>query len=275
MTPALRRLYDSCLVAFALSVVFRRAALGSGLSLEGGVVAAQGVLVLALTWIHALARGGLRNALALAFSAMGISLAAEWIGASRGWIFGSYGYSDVLGWRIAGQVPLMIPLAWYLLAYLAHAMTRMALPRSSGRGPRIFFAASALCAWDFLLEPICVASGAWDWVEGGAYFGRIPLSNFAGWFGVSAAIFALSDRLENAAAGQVREDWMATHDRWRYSAPVPMCLALTTLLVVFAVDLGRVGEALVGALVTLPYPALAALGWARRCHSLRAHAATP
>ena len=247
----------------------RRVLLGADLSLEGGAVIFQWALVMALTLIHALARSGPRNAMLLGLTALLLSLAAEWLGASAGWIFGSYEYSDLLGYRIAGQVPVFIPLAWYVLAYLSDAMTEMALPRSAGVAARVLFAALALTSWDFLFDPICVAFGAWSWVGGGAYFGSIPIGNFIGWYGVSATIFATYYWLR----GPHRDERMLADDPLRYAAPIFMHLLTAALLVVFALDLCRAGEAVVGLLVLLPYPALAAAGFLSRRQSLRARAA--
>ena len=237
--------------------------------MEGGAVMFQWALVMALTMIHAFARCGPRNAIVFALIALSLSLGAEWLGASEGWIFGSYEYSDLLGYRIAGQVPVFIPMAWYVLAYLSDALAEMALPRSTGFVARVLFAALALTSWDFLFDPICVAFGAWSWVGGGAYFGNIPISNFIGWYGVSATVFAVY----YAVRRPYLEATMFADEPLRYTAPIFMHLLITALLVVFAIDLERAGEAVVGLFVLLPYPALAAAGLASRRHSRRASAA--
>lgn len=270
LSRAWRRAYDAAFLLFLLTVIGRRVALGSELALEGKIVVFQGVLVLILTAIHALARTGPRRALALFLVAAGFSLVAEWLGATKGWIFGSYDYSDVLGVRLFGEVPLLIPAAWYVLAYLADALATLSLPPTASKLLKLLYAALVLTAWDFLFDPICVTIGGWTWEGGGAYFGHIPISNFVGWFGVSLAIFAAYGRGKDESE---RETRMARSDPWRYGAPILMYGAITGLMAFFAIQLGRVGEAVVGILVAAPVLLLAANGYVRTLGQ-RATAAT-
>jgi putative membrane protein len=260
MTPALRRWYDALLLAFLVSVITRRAFLGGEVSLTGTIVLVQGGIVLALTWLHACAREGLLRAFQLLAITLTLSFGAEWLGASRGWIFGSYDYGTLLGTHIAGEVPILIPLAWYVLAYLADALASLSLPQSASWG-RVAYAALALTAWDFLFDPICVSLGAWTWEGGGAYFGYIPLSNFGGWYLVSFIIFALYRLWAPSHQKHEREDRFARLDPLRFGAPIPLYFGLTALMVLFAVQLELMAEALVGAAAALPIIILASHGY--------------
>lgn len=111
-----------------------------------------------------------------------IGFAVEWVGVVVGMPFGSYHYTDALAPRIAG-VPLVMGAAWLVL---------FAYARQMARSPWI--AAAWMTAIDLVIDPLAAnALGFWTWDNPGPYYG-IPWSNFAGWFGVSLALFAIVRR---------------------------------------------------------------------------------
>jgi lycopene beta-cyclase len=126
------------------------------------------------------------------FSGFAIAWLFEHLGSQFGFLFGNYSYTDLLGIKLGG-VPIIIPVAWFMMLYPAW-VTAGFLTRNThgviGALVRIVLGAGAMTAWDLSLDPRWVADGAWVWHNGGAYFG-IPLSNFAGWFVTAALIFAV------------------------------------------------------------------------------------
>lgn len=46
-----------------------------------------------------------------------VSLIFESIGVATGWIFGAYSYTEHLGAKFRGLVPIIIPLAWFMVSY--------------------------------------------------------------------------------------------------------------------------------------------------------------
>lgn len=149
-------------------------------------------------------RGPLRSALML-FASFAIALTTEYLGSTYGLIFGRYDYTDNLGPKVLGKVPVIIPIAWFMMLYPAWNATDLLIRRWAKRGSwlamrdlpasriarplaHIVMAALAMTAWDLSLDPRMVADGNWIWPDGGAYFG-IPLSNYAGWFITSALIY--------------------------------------------------------------------------------------
>jgi hypothetical protein len=117
--------------------------------------------------------------------------------------FGSYDYTGTLGAEILG-VPLVVPLAWTMMAYPALLVARRL---AAGRVAVAVVGAWALTAWDVFLDPQMVDAGHWTWahprpslpgVDG------IPLSNFAGWFLVSLVLLAVLDRVLGDAPGDPR-----------------------------------------------------------------------
>ncbi len=116
-----------------------------------------------------------------AISAVIVALFAwllEFIGSSTGFPFGDYTYTAALQPQI-GHVPLLIPLAWFMMLPVAWAVAELIV----GRGNRLRFvlvSALAFTAWDLFLDPQMVGWGYWIWHEPSGYFG-IPWSNYLGW----------------------------------------------------------------------------------------------
>jgi len=119
------------------------------------------------------------------------SYLAELLGSSTGIPFGKYHYTELLQPQLMG-VPLLIPLAWLMMLPPAWAIAEIILQRQpttnflSNIGYALF-SALAFTAWDLFLDPQMVSWGFWVWEIPGQYFG-IPLSNYLGWFVISALI---------------------------------------------------------------------------------------
>lgn len=159
---------------------------------------AMPLLMTGFALAHMLAQyGGWRGA-AMALSAFGISLAAEIIGVSTGWLFGDYVYTERLGPKAFDLVPWLIPCAWLMILYPAWEITRHA---SVSRLVRPVLAALAITAYDLSLDPRMVADGYWIWHGGGFYFG-VPFSNFVGWFVTAWAIGIVWDWLTHPGGTQ-------------------------------------------------------------------------
>ncbi len=107
-----------------------------------------------------------------------LAWAVEFLGSSTGIPFGDYHYTQLLRPQLAG-VPLLIPLAWFMMLPPAWAVGAL-LARTWRALPVALVAALAFAAWDLFLDPQMVAWGYWVWAQPGGYFG-IPWVNFAGW----------------------------------------------------------------------------------------------
>jgi uncharacterized membrane protein len=121
-----------------------------------------------------------------------LSWAAEWIGSHTGLLFGAYRYTSLLQPQIVG-VPLLIPIAWFMLLPPSWVIAQHILGHRVQRWRRqvavAVLSAAALTAWDLYLDPQMVARGFWVWAQPGGYFG-IPWSNYVGWF-VTAFLITL------------------------------------------------------------------------------------
>lgn len=126
-----------------------------------------------------------------------LSLAAELAGTRTGLPFGVYGYSDLLGYKIAGLVPFNIPTSWFYMLVASLAMCgRFLTPKNDNRSKWwwAFVAALVLTAWDVSMDPAMVKTAHWLWhvpdlsnasalsqFIGTPFFYGMPLTNWLGW----------------------------------------------------------------------------------------------
>lgn len=198
---------------------------------------------------------------ALLFTAGGIGWLAEVIGVHTGFPFGSYRYTSLLGPSVA-DVPLLVPLAWTMLAYpcllLGRRLSlRLRSPLQSPRLGTAILGGLALASWDLFLDPQMVALGAWRWrfpSPGLPAIPGVPLTNYAGWVLVSVIlIFVLDWIMDVASRAGARIDGWQTR-LWHLSPAeqaVPAAVLTWTWLgsaVGNAVFFGRPAVALYGGL---------------------------
>jgi putative membrane protein len=180
----------------------------SGSALLAATVAGV-VLFAAASVVDAGARWTARAALTLLLVAGGLGLLAEAVGVRTGVPFGSYAYAGTLGPAVLG-VPLLVPLAWTMMAYPCLVLARRlasgraragSLAGGAGAGRRLRVAVLGgltLASWDLALDPQMVAAGHWTWAHPEPALPGvpgIPLTNYAGWVLVSLVMVAALDRL--------------------------------------------------------------------------------
>lgn len=186
------------------------------------VVLAGAVLATALTLS---ARGRWLGPFVAAYA---LSLLSELAGTTTGLPFGPYRYTDGLGAKWFGHVPLLIPASWFFMAVPSYllarrAVTRRGAPRGARRGARestiaelrmaaraILFGSLTLLAWDLALDPaMSWATKYWVWGREGPYYG-MPLLNLFGWYVTGVALMAVlaAFRMERMAA-RVPTRWFA------------------------------------------------------------------
>jgi len=139
-------------------------------------------VIFALTHCLALEGPG-RTAAFFAISAV-VSYGMEEIGVRTGRIYGAYHYSELLGAKL-GHVPILIPLAWFMMIYPSWMVARAILHgidrnTAIANVARAVVAACVMTGWDTVMDPGMAASGNWIWERGGAYFG-VPVQNYFGW----------------------------------------------------------------------------------------------
>ncbi len=145
---------------------------------------------------HAAISRGLRFAAGLLLISAGIGFGAEVVGTATGWPFGEYHYAATLGPRLGG-VPVIIPLAWTMMAYPALLVGRRI---ASSPVWSLLAATVAFASWDLFLDPQMVQAGHWHFAANGPALNAIPLSNTAGWMLVAFVIMGLLQRLPERGA---------------------------------------------------------------------------
>ena len=162
------------------------------------------VLSAAALWMALSIRTGGRWVPAMLLVAV-LAFAAEHLGTGTGIPFGEYSYTGLLGPKLLGRVPYLIPLSWFLMALPAYVIAAGRFPGRSSRLARIATAAGLLTLWDLALDPaMSFLTPYWRWAVDGLYYG-MPAVNLAGWFGVG---LVLMWALENLGA-----------ERWGRSVP--------------------------------------------------------
>jgi putative membrane protein len=112
-----------------------------------------------------------------------ITFLLELTGVHTGLIFGSYKYGEVLGFRVSG-VPLVIGFNWILIILGAFSISNSF---SKNTFLVCFLSGILSVAFDFIMEPVAVKLGYWQWDSG-----IIPLLNYISWFVISfSAAFSL------------------------------------------------------------------------------------
>jgi uncharacterized membrane protein len=208
---------------------------------------------------HSSQRLGWRWALILLGCTFIVSLIFECVGVATGWVYGGYAYTDKLGYKFLGLVPLLIPIAWFMMSYPSFIIANRLIPSGKNiwawRLSVAAVGAVVMTAWDLALDPMMVAGGHWVWEEPGAYFG-IPLQNYWGWWLTIFVAFILFLSL-----GRVVPEKLATSDpRFERQAVILYAIAgLSTIIVCLQFGLG--GPALAGLFAMLPW---VLMGWNKR-----------
>ena len=109
-----------------------------------------------------------------------LSLLSELAGTTVGLPFGPYRYTDGLGAKWLGHVPVLIPLSWFFMALPSYAIARWRFPRSIAA--RVVAGSLVLLSWGLALDPaMSLVTKYWVWGVEGPYYG-MPVLNLVGWY---------------------------------------------------------------------------------------------
>jgi putative membrane protein len=203
----------------ALGWIYERTGLAMPDLIKGSTWAYM-VLLPVLTFLLYLPQLGLRRSALFFLWASAVGAAAELVGTQTGVPFGAYSYGDLLGPKILGHVPWLIPPSWYAMSLVSYDLARrLRLPvwGTVGAG------ALLMVLWDVALDPaMSTAFPFWRFEADGVYFG-MPLENWAGWLLTSAVIVWGYHKL----LGGLRGEAGAAPALWATNVlfPVFICLA--------------------------------------------------
>ncbi|NJN19319.1 MAG: carotenoid biosynthesis protein [Oscillochloris sp.] len=184
-----------------------------------------------------------------------ISWLVEHVGATTGFPFGTYTYTDVLQPQIFGVVPLAIPFAWLLIVTAAVGVAEQIWIRQNNNDDRrlsitkVLMAASFAVLLDITIEPFAVhINHYWVWsnVEPGSYYG-IPASNFIAWW-ITSLILVWVLLFQRRRAAQQRNRPGQVFWLW---LPMTLYISNLTMFVVVNVARGQVLAGIVGSLLML------------------------
>jgi len=171
--------------------------------IPGGLNSLIVILLLFSLW-HASVALGVRLTLAFFAIITVTSWIFEEIGVATGLVYGPYHYTATLGpWL--GSVPVLIPLAWFMLVYPSYVVANLIVDgwpvgTPGGRGHLVRLAlvgALVVTAWDLVVDPILSGPtvGAWVWERGGPYYG-VPVQNYLGWIVTTFTAYVLYRSVE-------------------------------------------------------------------------------
>lgn len=197
------------------------------------------------SFTHSIVMLGYQRAIVLLVLCLTISFGFEYVGEKTGVIFGPYYYTGMLGTKLFGTIPVIIPFAWYMMFYPSYVVTNVLAesdPVSVKSNVAWIAWMSALSAlimttWDLTMDPImsfhtCATSAlecinspleefnvghpAWVWVDGGEHFG-VPALNYWGWLLTSFVVFFLFRLVETRIPHQ---PWPGAMSRMMIFLPV-------------------------------------------------------
>jgi len=129
-----------------------------------------------------------------------VGFSAEVIGVNTGLLFGNYSYGKVLGLEWL-KVPLVIGVNWFIVLYccgisistlLTKVIDQISIktespPQSLKAVSVITDGATLAVLFDWLMEPVAVKLGFWQWKDNG----NIPIYNFVCWLAISALLLTV------------------------------------------------------------------------------------
>ena len=140
-----------------------------------------------------------------------VSLGAELAGTTLGLPFGPYRYTDGLGLKWFGHVPVLIPASWFMMALPSYAIAARRFRGTNDGVRRIALGSLVLLSWDLALDPaMSFTTKYWVWGTVGPYYG-MPILNLVGWFVTGVALMIAFSRLRV--------------DRWVDAVPTPWLIA--------------------------------------------------
>lgn len=175
-----------------------------------------------------------------------LSFLAEHIGTGYGIPFGGYGYTGLLGYKLGGRVPVLIPLSWFLMALPAWRMARWLLGRSAGPAARVLLGSLWLVAWDLALDPaMSYLTAYWRWEDSGPYYG-MPWLNLLGWYVTGIVLMGVLEALSGRLGlERLPAPWLAAYYGVVALMPLGMLAAAGSWLGVVVTLAGMAGCVLV------------------------------
>ena len=190
----MRKLAQILLIVYALLTIYTLVSLFFGIAYQPFFTPLLTLLAFIFALLHGSQYLGWKRTLILLLLTFAVSLLFESVGVATGWVYGPYHYTAKLGPKFLGLVPLLIPVAWFMMSYPSYIIADRLVPGRWKPWQRLLAVAAVggivMTAWDLVMDPFMVKGGSWVWDTQGAYFG-IPLQNYWGWWLTVFTTFAL------------------------------------------------------------------------------------
>ena len=175
------------------------------------------------------------------FAVAGASFLSEHVGTGYGFPFGGYEYTGLLGFKVGGRVPALIPVSWFLMTLPSWILARGVFPNRNGWVGRVLFGAYLLTAWDLSLDPaMSYLTPYWVWENPGPFYG-MPWVNLAGWMGTGVVLMGLLEMLgARKWTSSLDDTWMAAFYGVNLALPAGMLIAAGVWFPVLATALAFV-----------------------------------
>lgn len=254
----MRKLIPLLLLLYAALTAYTVIAFFFGIPFQPFFTPLLTVLAFSFALLHGGQHLGWPRTLLLLGLTFAVSLLFESVGVATGLVYGDYYYSDKLGVKFLGLVPILIPVAWFMMTYPSYVIAERLVPAMKNIWTwRLGVAAiggMVMTAWDLAMDPMMVAGGHWVWEVQGAYFG-VPLHNYFGWWlttFVTFALFELISRRFMHPKAALQLEWPP-----RFERLAVLSYAITGLSsVIVSLQVGLNGSALAGLFAMLPWVVL-------------------
>ena len=157
------------LILVTLLVVYTNLAALAGIPYVPLMTPLVSLLAFAFAVLHAGQCLGWPKGLLLLAITFSISLLFESVGVATGWVYGGYHYTEKLGWKVLGLVPLLIPIAWIMMSYPSLVITLRIVPVAPFTVVNLVAGASHISFRDFALGTLLGMLAGSDG-PGGIYF---------------------------------------------------------------------------------------------------------
>jgi len=132
------------------------------------------------------------------FMAVVVGMITEMIGVNTGLLFGDYSYGEVFGRKLFG-VPVLIGINWFCVVYSSNVVARKLNGNAMNDKLSVALLAAAIAtAFDWIMEPVAMKLGFWNWRDG-----TIPFFNYASWFVISFAVSIVFGYLKIQASNKL------------------------------------------------------------------------
>lgn len=116
-----------------------------------------------------------------------VSFLLELSSTFNGFPYGKYEYTDKMGYKLLGEVPVLIPLSWFSIILPSYLIAY----KLGYRGLNLVIVSSIFVLfWDLSLEYMAsYIQKFWIW-EGGFFYG-MPIENWGGWLLTAFVVYSL------------------------------------------------------------------------------------